>query len=136
MKLLMLYTSHFAYQTNRKSLQDADFQVDKKEFSECVTAFIHAEVKDQERPKAIENNLVKNLKWAARKNETKCILLHSFSHLSDSKADPDFTKELLDKVEARLMNAGFDVAQTPWGYFLVLDLQAPGFSLARVFKSF
>jgi len=43
---------------------------------------------------------------------------------------------LLDKVEARLMNAGFDVAQTPWGDFLDLDLQAPGFSLARVFKSF
>ncbi|MBT7995875.1 MAG: hypothetical protein HN691_13450, partial [Bacteroidetes bacterium] len=97
---------------------------------------IHVEEKDQERPKRIEDNLVKNLKWGARKNNTDTVIVHSFAHLSDSKAEPEFTKNLLDKVTKRMQNAGFDVTQTPWGYFLDLNIQAPGESLARVFKSF
>ncbi|MEA2086795.1 MAG: threonyl-tRNA synthetase editing domain-containing protein, partial [Candidatus Caldatribacteriota bacterium] len=38
--------------------------------------------------------------------------------------------------EKRLENAGYKTRQTPFGYFLDLDLKAPGKSLARVFKEF
>jgi hypothetical protein len=61
--------------------------------------------------------------------------LHSFAHLSESKAEPKFTQELFNKVEERLKNAGYTVNQTPFGYFLDLHINAPGFSLARVFKA-
>ena len=37
--------------------------------------------------------------------------------------------------ESRLQNADYQTAQTPFGYFLDLDMKAPGFSLARIFKS-
>ena len=79
--------------------------------------------------------MVKNLKWAASKNNTKRIILHSFAHLSESKASPEFTNELFNKAETRLKNANYEVFQTPFGYFLDLDLNAPGYSLARIFKS-
>ena len=80
--------------------------------------------------------MVKNLKWAAKKNNTKKVLLHSFAHLSESKANPKFTKELFDKTEARLKNADYETAQTPFGYFLDLKVEAPGISTARIFKAF
>jgi len=50
------------------------------------------------------------------------------------KAPPEFVMELFDKVQAKLENAGYEVHQTPFGYFLDLEMRAPGFSLARVFK--
>lgn len=53
-------------------------------------------------------------------------VLHSFAHLSESKADPEFTKALFDRVEERMSNAGYVVHQTPFGYFLDLRLEAPG----------
>jgi hypothetical protein len=79
--------------------------------------------------------LLKNLKWAAKKNETQQIILHSFAHLSESKATPEFSKALFDKTQQRLENAGYEVAQTPFGYFLDLNVDAPGYSQARMFKS-
>ena len=74
------------------------------------------------------------MKWAARKNNTNNILLHSFAHLSDSKAEPEQTKHLFNNSERRLKSSGFEVSQTPFGYFLDLDIKAPGYSLARIFK--
>ncbi|MBA7538919.1 hypothetical protein ES705_31197 [subsurface metagenome] len=65
----------------------------------------------------------------------KNLILHSFAHLSESKAEPEFTKLLLNRVEEHMANAGYEVNQTPFGYFLDLQVDAPGFSLARVFKN-
>jgi hypothetical protein len=61
--------------------------------------------------------------------------LHSFAHLSESKASPEFTKEIFNEAEKRLLNAGYSVAQTPFGYFLDLNIKAPGFSQARIWAS-
>ena len=78
--------------------------------------------------------MIKNLKWAARKNNTEKIVLHSFTHLSESKASPENTKQLLNNAEERLKKADYKVYQTPFGYFLDLDVKAPGKPLARLFK--
>lgn len=80
--------------------------------------------------------MVKNLKWAAKKNDTKNVVLHSFAHLAETKANADFTKELFDRVEARMNNADYLCSQTAFGYFMDLNIQAPGVSQARIFKSF
>lgn len=84
----------------------------------------------------MEKKLVKNLKWAAGKNNTKKIVLHSFAHLSDSKANPEFTISLFDKTETRLKNANYEAWQTAFGYFMDLKIEAPGYSLARLYKAF
>ena len=135
MKLLMIYTQKFAYKPAVKNLDFVKNISEEKVFENCLTAFIQAEEKDEEDLTSVEKKLVKNLKWAAKKNNTNFVVLHSFAHLSESKANPEFTKELFDKAEARLQNANYETAQTPFGYFLDLDVKAPGYSLARIFKS-
>ena len=91
---------------------------------------------NEENRSYVEKKLVKNLTWAARKNETSKIVLHSFNHLSESSASPEFTKEMFDSVEQRLISSEYETSQTPFGYFLNLDMQAPGKPLARIFKEF
>ncbi len=135
MKLLMTYSTKISYTPKVKNLEWAEDKDAYEEYHDILVAFIHVEEKDMEDIKAAETRLVKNLKWGARKNETKKILLHSFAHLSESKASPEFTKELLDRVETRLKNAGYEAYQSPFGYFLDLSIDMPGRSLARVFKS-
>jgi hypothetical protein len=82
-----------------------------------------------------EKKLVNHLKWAARKNNCNRIILHSFAHLAESKASVEFTKTLFNLAEKRLKNAGLVTAQTPFGYFLDLEIKAPGYSLARIWAS-
>ncbi len=136
MKLLMIYCERFAYKPQIKTLADFPDFIEAKTFDNVLVGFIQMEKEDEENPKYFETKLVKSLKWAAKKNETKQIILHSFAHLSNSKADPHVTKDLFDAVEQRLQNTDYICSQTPFGYFLDIDVKALGRSSARIFKSF
>ncbi len=136
MKLLMIYAKQFSFKPTIKVLEDAEEVVSGQTYENVQVAFIQMEKEDEYRMKAVETKLVKNLKWVAGKNHTRHIILHSFAHLSESKADPGFTKDLFNSTQIRLEKTDYEVNQTPFGYFLDLNVDAPGFSLARVFKSF
>lgn len=130
----MIYVNKFAYKTNLKSLDSVSEITEQNRIENAVVGFIHVEEKDEVNLSNVETKLIKNLKWAARKNNTEKIVLHSFTHLSESKAAPEITKKLLDNSEQRLKKADYEVYQTPFGYFLDLDVDAPGTPLARLFK--
>jgi len=132
MKVLVIYCTTFSYTPALKTLSDFEEVTSGKTFSDCIVAFIQVEEEDEEKDVASrEKKLVNHLKWTARKNNTSMIVLHSFAHLSASKASVKYTKELFDLAE----NGGFTTEQTPFGYFLDLNVNAPGFSLARIWAS-
>ena len=64
------------------------------------------------------------------------VILHSFTHLGEEKAEPDAAKALFDRAQQRLEMAGYTAVQTPYGYFNDLSIQAQGHPLARIYKSF
>jgi hypothetical protein len=142
MKVLVFYTQKFAYQTAEQNLSTEDLAflypdpntiIHEDEHLDCITAFIQVEEQDEESDlKSREKKLVNHLKWVARKNNTTSVVLHSFAHLSASKASLQFTAQLFQLARVRLENGGYETAQTPFGFFLDLDMQAPGFSMARV----
>ncbi len=136
MKLLIIYSDKFKYKTTKKTLDSVEEINENKEIENAVVGFIHVEEKDEENISKVETKMLKNLKWVAKKNKTKRIILHSFAHLSSSKADETITKQMLDSAEKRLRKSDYDASQTPFGYFLDLDVKAPGKSLARIFKEF
>lgn len=131
-----MFVDEFSYQPARKNLESSEVAEEGKSYTTAVLAFIHIEQPDEESDlKSREKKLVNHLKWVARKNSANMIILHSFAHLSDSKASPEFAKDIFDLAEKRLESAGYQVNQTPFGYFLDLNIKAPGFSLARIWAS-
>lgn len=133
MKVLVFYTTSFSYHPAEKNLENAPDPGMGATFSECLLALIQVEESDEEKDlRSREKKLVNHLKWTARKNNTKSIVLHSFAHLSNSKASSQFTHKLFNEAQLRLENAGYQISQTPFGYFLDLKIDAPGFSLARI----
>lgn len=136
MKVLVMYVDEFSYTPSQKNLEGAETVTGGAIYTDSILAFIQVEESDEEFDvKSREKKLVNHLKWTARKNDCKKIILHSFAHLSESKASAEFTKELFDLAEIRLQNGGYETAQTPFGYFLDLSLKAPGHSLARIWAS-
>jgi len=135
MKLLLVYCKKFAYTPTIKTLENVSENVLPEQYENVQVAFIQVEKEDEGRESDVEKKLVKNLKWICGKNNVNRVVLHSFAHLSESKADPEFTKLLFERTEERMVNSGFTIRQTPFGYFLDLQVDAPGFSLARVFKN-
>lgn len=135
MKVVLMYCKTFGYNPTIRTLNFVPEATEPKEFTNIQVAFIQAEKEDEERMADVEIKLVKNIKWVCGKNGVKKVVLHSFAHLSESKADPEFTLKLFENVENRLKSTGYEVHQTPFGHFLDLKLDAPGHSLARVFKN-
>jgi len=135
MRVLFWYCEAFDWKPAMRTLPDVP-EAEPSENKNTVVAFVHIEPGDVEADNSAETKLVKNAKWLARKWEITRIILHSFTHLGREKADPEKARALLGRAQERLQNAGYSVDQTPYGYFLDLEIKAPGHPLARVYKEF
>jgi hypothetical protein len=136
MKLLLFHMPSFYYKTHAKSIPEAPDIDEEREIMNCIVALIQAEEDDPEKGKKVLDKLIKNIKWLAGKFGTKSAVLHFFSHLSESRADPEYARDLLDRAAERLERAGYEAHVTPFGYFCEMKLHIGGESLAKVFKEF
>ena len=104
--------------------------------AEAVVVFAHAEAKDVEDRARVFRRALKNIKWLAGKRELRNVVLHSFAHLGGEKAEPEWTRELLRELAERLRSTGYEVSETPFGWFSAWQLDVYGESLAKVFQEF
>lgn len=135
MKLLMFLSPRFSWRAHQRALEDAAAPLIEEVVEDCAVIFVHAEAGDVEDRRKLLTRFVKNVKWAAKKRAAENIVLHSFSHLSESKAAPAFAGLFLDEAAARLRNAGYRVHQTPFGYSCAWELAVHGEPVAKVFKT-
>ncbi len=135
MRVLFWYCDRFAWNPAIKTLENVPDAMPDEHIG-SVVAFVHVEMKDVEEGSSAETKLVKNAKWLARKWEVERIILHSFTHLGEDKADAEKAYSLLGRAQERLVKAGYTTTQTPYGYFLDLSIEAKGHPLARIFKEF
>ena len=136
MKLLLFFAHSFSYETAEKSLSTVPDANKKESVRDAVVIFFHVEADDVEKRNKVILKFVKNAKWLCGKFTTKNVVLHSFNHLSSSKAEAGFSLELLGEVVERLERTGFQVMVTPFGYFNEFSLHVAGDSLAKVYKEF
>lgn len=134
MKLILFYAPSFWFKTFARVLDDSPEVEQEAEYRQAVVVFYQAEAQDVERRGKVLAKLVKNIKWLAGKFQTKTVVLHSFGHLSASKAPPEFAAELAQEAAGRLQGAGYEVASTPFGYLNEWKMHVAGESLAKVFK--
>jgi len=136
MKLLLFYAHKWWFKTASKSLPQVPDIETEDSLENAVVVFYHAEMEDEEKGKGVLDKLVKNIKWLAGKFGTKSVVIHSFNHLSSSKASPEFSEQIIKQATERLQNAGYKVMCTPFGYFNEFLIHVGGESLAKVFKEF
>ena len=135
MKLLMFLAKQFTFRPFEKTLPDAGDGGGEVQLTDAAVVFVHAEPQDETDAAGLETKFVKNVKWIAGKRELKNIALHSFTHLADASASPQFAETFLQGAAARLRNTGYSVTLTPFGWVCEWDLSVFGESLAKVRKS-
>jgi hypothetical protein len=134
MKLLLFYSPSFWFKTYQKVLEQVPDQNVEAACHDAVVVFYHVEAADLERRGKVLSKLIKNIKWLAGKFGSKSVVLHSFNHLSSSKAPADFAEGLVQDAIQRLEMSGYSVTLTPFGYLNEWKLHVAGESLAKVFK--
>jgi hypothetical protein len=123
----MFHVESFWYRPNESNDE-------KTSLGESLVVWIHSEETDESNRPSILRKMVKNIRWLAKKVECTSIILHSFAHLDDSKADPDFADALIEEVAERLRVREYEVHIVPFGHFYEFSLHVKGPSLAKVFK--
>lgn len=134
MKMILFYAPSFWYRTFEKVLEDVPEAEVERACAEAVVVFYQVEAGDVKRRDKVLVKWAKNVKWLARKFDAGTVVLHSFNHLSPSKAPAPFAHELVEAMRARLEGVGFAVHVTPFGYLNEWKLHVAGESLAKVFK--
>ena len=134
MKLLMFYAPEFWIKPFEKAAEDAPEPEGEGTFRKAVVIFYHAEAEDTGREDRVIAKWVKNAKWLAGKFDTRTVVLHSFNHLSQSKAPIEIAASMRNEVRTRLERTGFAVFETPFGWQNEWKLHDSGESLAKVFK--
>jgi hypothetical protein len=131
----MFQARRFWWKSFSKTLEDVP-EVDVEEtVTDAVVVFLHAEEEDETKGNSLLTKTLKNIKWLANKRDLKNIVLHSFTHLSDTTASSDYAQAFLESVAGRLRGTGYHVWLTPFGYFCEWELSVYGESLAKVFKA-
>ncbi len=130
----MFQARRFWYRPFSRTLEQAEDASGEEEVPEAAVIFVHAEAEDEQRRSKVLTKALKNIKWLANKRGLKNIVLHSFTHLADSKASPEFADDFLEGVAGRLRQTGYNVWLTPFGYVCEWELSVYGESLAKVFK--
>ncbi|MBI5675701.1 MAG: hypothetical protein HZC48_07770 [Nitrospirae bacterium] len=136
MRLILYYAPSFWFKTYKKILDEVPDSEMEETVENAVVVFYQAEEEDSEKKSSVISKFVKNVKWVAGKFNTKRIVLHSFSHLSMSKASPKLTDEIITDVKERLSRTGYAITETPFGYLNEWKMHVAGESLAKVFKEF
>ncbi len=124
----MLHVESFWYRPDEARPED------RVNIGESLLVWIHSEKEDEDNRSGVLRKMVKNIRWLAQKVDTTTVTLHSFAHLDDSKADPDFVDTLIEEVATRLRDRQFNVHIVPFGQFNEFDIHVKGPSLAKVFK--
>ncbi len=134
MKLLSFYAPSFWFKTFKKALAETADQDMEATCEKAVVVFYQVEAEDVERRGKLLTKFVKNIKWLAGKFTSKTVVLHSFNHLSTSKAPAEFAEAFIEEGRKRLEGSGYRVTVTPFGYLNEWKLHVAGDSLAKVFK--
>ena len=134
LKVILFYAPSFWFKTCRKVLEHVPDMEQEELFEKAVVVFYQVETEDVERRGKVLTKFVKNVKWLAGKFGSQTVVLHSFNHLSSSKAEAEFAGPLIDEARQRLERSGYTVGSTPFGYLNEWKLHVAGYSLAKVFK--
>ena len=135
MKLLTFLARQFTFRPFEKTLPDAAEGDGEVQLMDAAVVFVHAEPQDETNAAGLETKFVKNIKWIAGKRGFKNVVLHSFTHLAEASASPQFAEAFLQSAATRLRNTGYQVTLTPFGWVCEWELAVFGESLAKVFKS-
>jgi Archaea-specific editing domain of threonyl-tRNA synthetase len=135
-RLLCFQAKRFWWRSFERTLPDAVPAQPATEVCDAVVAFVHVEADDAvaERQPSVFRQTLKHLKWLANKRGLRIVVLHSFTHLGGTGAEPAEAHALLIRLAERLRETGYETHVTPFGWFNEWDLAVYGESLAKVWK--
>ncbi len=135
MRTLLFYAENYTWRDSKKDDQ-GEYLYPDDTITNGIVAFVHVEPDDNDPEKSIMPRLLKQIKQTAKRWDTETIVLYSFAHLGEVKAEPNQAKSMVKKINKRLSKVGFTVLCTPYLSYVDFALTTPGAPNSRVYREF
>jgi len=135
MRLLLIHSDHMEYNVTKEIKPIFEkIEDDQKQarMEEALVVFCSVEDGDEG---FLEDNspLIEKIKVTAEKVSAARIMIYPYAHLSsDLLKDADATKKILKGMELSLIEEGFEVKRSPFGWYKAFELRCKGHPLSEL----
>ncbi|MBN1538927.1 MAG: threonine--tRNA ligase [Candidatus Thermoplasmatota archaeon] len=133
MKVLLIHSDHMEYNVT-KAIKNLAEETDIKEYrmEECLTVFCTVESRDREFMNDVLERSASVITETARSVKTGRIMIYPYAHLSSDLGKPSDAVEVLKALELRILEEGFEVKRSPFGWYKAFDIRCKGHPLSEL----
>ncbi|MDI3474423.1 MAG: threonyl-tRNA synthetase [Thermococcaceae archaeon] len=138
MRMLLIHSDYLEYEVKDKALKNPEPISDEQKkgrLEEVLAVFMSVEKVDETNPDEVVEKAVKEIKDVASQVKADKIFVYPFAHLSSELAKPDVALKILQRIEERLKEEGFEVKRAPFGYYKAFKLSCKGHPLAELSRT-
>ncbi|WEL17317.1 Threonyl-tRNA synthetase [Halorhabdus sp. SVX81] len=136
MKLLFVHSDHLEFETTDKAGPDGLAETEgvpmEGRMEDCVTVFITVESDDEADLDGVVENALTELEDVAGQLNTNDVVLYPYAHLSEDLAGPDAAKEVMQRLEAEMESAGYEILRAPFGWYKAFEVSCKGHPLSEL----
>jgi len=133
-RMLIIHVGYFSCTVTEKGRSKIIEDPPSKtiEAEEALLVLASVEKQDETSPEDVSRKAVEEVSKLGHQLKVNTIVLHPFAHLFGEMSKPEVAMKTLKLTEEGLVQRGFEVTRTPFGWFNTLELKAKGHPLSRI----
>ncbi len=138
MRILLIHSDHFEYEVKDKAVKHPEEISEaqrKGSMDEALVVFCTIEKDDEKDPDLIKTKASDSIREVAEQVGTKNIVLYPYAHLSSNLGSRDTAIPLLQSMEKTLVDQGYNVKRSPFGWYKSFLIRCKGHPLSELSRS-
>ncbi|WP_456366719.1 threonine--tRNA ligase [Thermococcus sp.] len=138
MRMLLIHADYLEYEVREEALKNPEPISDeqrKGRLEEVLAVFTSVEKADESNPEEVVEKAVAEIEDVASQVKAERVFVYPFAHLSSELARPEIALKVLQRMEERLKEEGFEVKRAPFGYYKAFKLSCKGHPLAELSRT-
>jgi len=138
LRLLLIHADRFQYETKEKAIKNPEpiEEASKRgELKDGLVAFCTIEKPDESQTAKVAENAADSIAEVLGWIKTKRVMVYPYAHLSTNLATRDAALNVLRTLEQDLVNRGFEVTRSPFGWYKGFTITAKGHPLSELSRT-
>lgn len=137
MRILLIHSDYINYKTKSKTKIAENIEDKQKSmhFDNSLVVFTAVEKKDEDDPKTVVENAVKEIENVFNQVKADNVVLYPYAHLSSSLSTPTAAVDILNEIKDKLNADGLTVERVPFGWYKAFEISCKGHPLSELSRN-
>jgi len=138
MRLLLIHADRFEYEAREKAVKEPeplDESHKRGALENGLVVFSTVEKNDERDPEQIATNAASSVEEVLGWLKTKKVMVYPYAHLSTSLASREPAISILKALEEKLVQKGYEVTRSPFGWYKSFTITAKGHPLSELSRT-